>query len=546
MATRTAPHPDPSTLAPDGAGSGERGSPQPLAPGTRLRDYEVQAVVSAGPSGFVYRAFDHSLQRTVALKEFVPDSIASRAPGSSAVVVGSERHFDAYRAALRSFVDEARLLARFEHPSLVKVYRFWEENGTAYRVMPFHDAPSLRAALAGLGRVPSEAELRAWLRPVLDAVAILHDGKVWHEHIAPGNILLAPSGPVLLGTAAARRTLAAQAHAPAAALEAGYAAIEQYGDEATATRGPWTDLYALAAIVYAAITGEPPQMAPDRLRGDRVKPLAHVAAGLYSAEFLAAVDAALSLQPARRPQDHLRFRALMGDIEAPERVDLAPRRDLMQELFISAAPAGESTVPDWPADAPPIPPRRAPPALPPAPAAAPSRPAPLGALSRPGELAAAGPRPRTPVAAAVPLPSSPARGARTADVRGRRGWWYGAVAISLVLVGVVALGLNFQSRQSRAPAASATAVAPPPTTSRSTPPTPTVSGSPPMSRGADPVAAVPNVASSMARPPAAAIPGASVAAMPADVQTRCLDILQKASLEPITAAETAFFRKECR
>lgn len=532
MAIRTAPHPDSSALAPGGAGSDERGSPQPLVPGTRLRDYEVQAVVSAGPSGFVYRAFDHSLQRTVALKEFVPDSMASRAAGSSVVVVGSERHFESYRAALRSFVEEARLLARFEHPSLVKVYRFWEENGTAYRVMPFHDAPTLRASLAALGRVPTESELRAWLRPVLDAVAVLHDGKVWHEHIAPGSILLAPSGPVLLGTAAAKRTLAAQAHAPAAALEAGYAAVEQYGDAAAATRGPWTDLYALAAIVYGAIVGEPPQAAADRLRSDRVKPLAHVAAGLYSTEFLAAIDAAMALQPERRPQDHFRFRTLMGDIEAPERVDLAPRLDLMQEPFIGAAPVGETTVPDWPAASPP---KSSPtPAQASPPAATPSRPAPLAASSRPAGLdATATPRARRSRPSEAP-PRNRATADRSSGGFGRHAW-YGVVAISFVLVGVVALGLQFQSRQSRATTAAAPTLTapPPPATSRSTLPAT--------------VAPAPSVAASPMAPPAAsAIPGASVAAVPADVQSRCLGILQKASLEPITAAETAFFRKECR
>ena len=138
-------------------------------------------------------------------------------------------------------------------------------------------------------------------------------------------------------------------HTPAAALKAGFAAIEQYGSEAATTRGPWTDLYALAAVIYAAITGSEPAPAADRLANDRLRPLAIVAAGLYSARFLTAIDAAMAVQPKQRPADHTEFRALMGDIEAPEAVSLAPRPDLMQEPFGGAvASAREVTVPDRP------------------------------------------------------------------------------------------------------------------------------------------------------------------------------------------------------
>ena len=520
MTTQTALHPDPAPLAPNaGDDAGLREMPRPLSPGTRLRDYEVQAVVSSGPSGFVYRAVDHALQRLVAIKEFVPDSMASRTAGSAAVVIGSERHFDAYRAALNAFVDEARVLARFAHPSLVKVYRFWEENGTAYRAMPFHEGPTLRTALVGLGRVPGEGEIRAWLRPVLDAVAAMHDGRVWHEHVAPGNILLTPTGPVLLGTAAPRRTLATLAGAPAAALDAGCAAIEQYGgtDRAASARGPWTDLYALAAVVHGAITGEAPQAAPDRARDDKVKPLSIVAAGLYSAEFLAAVDAAMAVQPERRPQDHLRFRALMGDIEAPEMLQLAPRRDLMQEPFIAGAGEREVTVPDRPLaqNAAPVP--------------TPSRPAPLTMPPRGGDRDVRA-RPAATVAS------------RHKDDRARRGTagkraLYGVVAVSFVLIGLAALGLRFQSRQASVPT-----VAPSPTATA----TPAVAGTAPARAGLPGgVEAAPTSPLVPASAPVTGSPSVS-AALPIEVQSRCLDILQKASLEPITAAETAFFKKECR
>ena len=98
--------------------------------GTHLRDYEITGLIGEGGFGIVYLAWDHSLQRKVAIKEYMPASMASRVAGSSAIVVKSDRHLDTFKAGLKSFVNEARLLAKFDHPALVKVYRFWEANGT--------------------------------------------------------------------------------------------------------------------------------------------------------------------------------------------------------------------------------------------------------------------------------------------------------------------------------------------------------------------------------------------------------------------------------
>jgi serine/threonine protein kinase len=155
--------------------------------------------------------------------------MATRAARLGRGDVASERHWDAYKAGLKSFIAEAKLLARFDHPSLIKVYRFWEENGTAYMVMPFYEGPTLEAALAELDHVPGETELRAWLKPILNAVALLHDGGVWHQNIGPDTIVLTPVGPVLFGLGSAEQTIAALEHTPAAALKPGFAAIEQYG-----------------------------------------------------------------------------------------------------------------------------------------------------------------------------------------------------------------------------------------------------------------------------------------------------------------------------
>ena len=117
---------------------------------TRLRDYEITGLIGEGTTSIVYLAWDHSLQRKVAVKEFMPTSMAARLTGEPAIVT-PERHVDTFKTGLAAFVNEGRLPAKFDHPSLAKVYRFWEENGTAYMVMPYYEGPTLKAALGELG-----------------------------------------------------------------------------------------------------------------------------------------------------------------------------------------------------------------------------------------------------------------------------------------------------------------------------------------------------------------------------------------------------------
>jgi serine/threonine protein kinase len=130
-----------------------------LPAGTTLQDYVITGLLGEGGFGIVYLATEASLDREVAIKEYLPSSMASRARNAHTVQVRSQQHQETFALGLKSFVNEARLLARFEHPALVKVHRFWEANGTAYMVMPYYQGPTLKATLAQLGHPPSEAEL---------------------------------------------------------------------------------------------------------------------------------------------------------------------------------------------------------------------------------------------------------------------------------------------------------------------------------------------------------------------------------------------------
>ena len=612
--------------------------------GTHLLDYEITGLIGEGGFGIVYQAWDHSLQRKVAIKEYMPASMASRIAGSSAIVVKSERHLDTFKAGLKSFMNEARLLARFDHSALVKVYRFWEENGTAYMAMPFYEGPTLKTALADLGHAPSEAQLRAWLTPLLDALTVMHAAQCFHRDIAPDNILLTQTGPLLLDFGAARRVIGDMTHALTVVLKPGYAPIEQYGDVASMTQGAWTDIYALACVVYYAITGRTPMSSVERLMDDRLEPIAVEAQGRYGDGFLRAIDAALAVRPQDRPQNEAQFRALL-DIDQPAPPRLPPLSGygaLSHAPFPATQDGGYSTVPGTltPELATQVQARTVPPAVPP-PAAPPTQvqtpPLPQAEPTRRQPAVIATPPPPSPVLpralpAQAAVPKGPAVVPAPADPGARNRTLVLGFA-SLLVVSGLALGVYWTLQPSKdeeakpaAPAASAVtasssvaapasaavpAVVPPapaatpaivesPTLpapaapTLTTPPEPLASApavsapgpsapsattprsEPPKPMPTRPAATVPRetpttVAPTPAPAPAPAAvrprrePPAESRPAPAAPSTyppayapayppaprpavgvRCSDILQKGSLEPLTAEEAAYLKRECR
>lgn len=280
-----------------------------LRHGDRVFEFEITQVIGVGGFGIVYLAYDHSLQRNIALKEYMPSSLAERTTQAQ-VAVKSERHTETFEAGLRSFINEARLLAQFDHPSLLKVYRFWEANGTAYMVMPFYEGLTLKQTLKALPKPPDEAWLKALLAPLLDALETLHYEQCYHRDIAPDNILMLGDGrPLLLDFGAARRAITGLNQAFTVILKPGYAPIEQYADVAALQQGAWTDVYALASVVHFAMVGRPPPPSATRMISDTQVPLATAVAGKYSAPFLQVLDKCLSVQPKDRPQSVATLRA---------------------------------------------------------------------------------------------------------------------------------------------------------------------------------------------------------------------------------------------
>jgi serine/threonine protein kinase len=284
-----------------------------LPNGTYLGEFELTSMLGEGGFGIVYLAWDHSLQRRVALKEYMPSSLAMRT-GSTQIKVKSERHRETFEAGLKSFINEARLLAQFDHPSLVKVYRFWEANGTAYLVMPFYEGITVKDRLKEMGSPPDEAWLLGLLAPLTEALAVIHAENCFHRDIAPDNvILLAGTGkPLLLDFGAARRVIGDMTQALTVILKPGYAPVEQYAEAPGMKQGPWTDVYALAATVYFALLGKTPPPSVSRLMADSYVPLVESCAGRYSSRFLASIDKALRVRPEQRTQSIAELRADLG------------------------------------------------------------------------------------------------------------------------------------------------------------------------------------------------------------------------------------------
>jgi serine/threonine protein kinase len=311
-----------------------------LPAGTRLGEFEIECVLGVGGFGIVYRAFDHALERRVAVKEYMPAALATRG-AEHRVALRSAHHADTFQLGLRSFINEARLLARFDHPALVKVYRFWEANDTAYMVMPWYEGTTLLEARRAMGHPPTPAWLRSLLDPMLGALDVLHKAQVFHRDIAPDNILLlgdasGQSGhalPVLLDFGAARRVIGDHTQTLTAIVKPSFAPIEQYAESPQLRQGPWTDLYALGAVVHYCITGRPPMPATARAVHDELPPLLGMAPALardfgraYAPAFLAAVDHALAVRPDERPPSVGLWRAALdGHVSASaEAVSVVP------------------------------------------------------------------------------------------------------------------------------------------------------------------------------------------------------------------------------
>lgn len=302
---------------------------QVLPSGHRLDGYELHGLIAASGSSLSYLATDLELGLTVVLMEYFPAALARR-DGTGLVACVEERHDAAYQRGLAAYVDEARMLARCQHPALVQVIRLWQARGTVYRAMPYRGGQTLLDLRRDMPGPPDEASLLALLDDLLGALDAFHRTGRTHGGIHPGSILLlGDDRPLLLGPDWAAATLALDlGNSPQIESLAGFAPPEQQGTPPGAPQNPAFDLFALSEVVRFCISGEMPQSLSARRSGEPREATAALiercvasdARLRYSLPLLHTLDAATSGRPQDRPGGVAQYRAwLLGGPPAERR-----------------------------------------------------------------------------------------------------------------------------------------------------------------------------------------------------------------------------------
>ncbi len=291
-------------------------SPQ-LPKGVRLNNgnYAVGEVLGQGGFGITYKGGDLSLRRYVAIKEFFPQGCARQ--DSTVQPAGTLSAAD-YANVKAKFIEEARTLARFSDPGIVRVFGVFEENNTAYMVMEFLEGSTLSKRMIEQ-TVLDEAEAVSIAEKVGGALKVVHDAGIIHRDLKPDNICLTKDGRVVLidfGTA--RAFASGKTVKQTTMLTPGYAPLEQYGQQARF--GAYTDIYALAATLYHAVTGQVPPQATDRAAGVELKAPKELNPKL-SKTFSDALVWAMQVKASERPQN---IGAFLDAIKRPQAAPLVP------------------------------------------------------------------------------------------------------------------------------------------------------------------------------------------------------------------------------
>ena len=271
--------------------------------------YTLGRVLGQGGFGITYVARDNSNGRRVAIKEYFPDSMATRSTQRTVTAHTGERG-EGFAYGKQCFLEEAKTLAAFiGNPSIVRVYRYFEENGTAYFVMEYVEGVSLKDYLRSRGGKISFDEAKRILIPVMDALAVVHSKGIVHRDVSPDNIIITENGVIkLIDFGAARYSLGDMSRSLDVVLKHGYAPREQYSRHSR--QGPFTDVYSLAATFYRAITGVIPQDSIDRIDNDTLITPRYFCPDLTpQGEY--ALYKGLAIQPSNRFQSTLQFKDCM-------------------------------------------------------------------------------------------------------------------------------------------------------------------------------------------------------------------------------------------
>ena len=290
--------------------------PVALPPDTILAgQYIVEEVLGQGGFGITYRVRDYKTKMPFAVKEFFPEGFAFRNSGRFVLPYSGDRK-EIFEYSKKSFLEEAKTLAKFiGYNGIVRIYSYFEENGTAYFVMDYIHGQNFDRYIRKHGNRISVEDALKKILPVLDTLGIVHNQGLIHRDISPDNIYIRNDGAViLLDFGAARYSFGRKSRMLDVILKPGYAPKEQYSR--SGKLGPYTDIYSLAATFYRAITGSVPQESLERLEDDRLFPPHYLGIEISPTKENALMRA-LSIQPQDRFQSVSDFKAALLQDEFP-------------------------------------------------------------------------------------------------------------------------------------------------------------------------------------------------------------------------------------
>jgi len=301
-----------------------------------LLEYRLESVLGAGGFGMTYLGWDTNLEKKVAIKEYLPVELAVRALDGSVVPINTGTEHN-YKWGLDRFLQEARLLAKFTHPNIVVVSRYFEANGTAYMVMNYESGASFNQLLKSNPQ-PDEQLLMGMLMPLLDGLHAVHEAGFLHRDIKPSNIFIRDSGaPLLIDFGSARLAISSATRTITSVLTPGYAPLEQYSNDGN--QGPWTDIYSMAGVMYRAVMGDNPPDVVTRLKDDGVVQSLLTRSERFTPGFLQAIGHGMEVNENIRPQSVPEWRAMFtgGEFAAPK-----PFRAVAGEVLPAGNAVGEA------------------------------------------------------------------------------------------------------------------------------------------------------------------------------------------------------------
>lgn len=311
-----------------------------LEPGYRLHWYEIREILGQGGFGITYLAYDTYLNHEVAIKEYLPVDLSTRASDKTIKPL-SEEYEERYEWGLKNFIHEGRTIVQFKHPNIVRVRNVFEANNTAYMVMDYELGETLQELLSRR-KILQQADIEQIIFPIIDGIKLIHAHGFIHRDIKPSNIFIrVDSDPVLLDFGSARRAMEKSDHTITTVFSKGYAPIEQYNGSDN-QQGPWTDIYALGATLYRCISGIPPCDAIDRSTAlsmtarDTYVSAVEVGENNYASNLLEAIDYAMQFRIQDRPQSIAEWEAVLNqqtqEVPPAERDEKGEAKELKANL----------------------------------------------------------------------------------------------------------------------------------------------------------------------------------------------------------------------